>query len=451
MSGRRTFHFGAAALALFLAAGGNAFAQTSARPYRSLFGGSSSGTDPDGDWLMLTATEAYDQNVLGDVNAPVQQVLQKGGDFTEVNAEMNYRAASRRVQFASTAGTTFRYYRSEAQFLGVGHHVGAGATINLSPSTILSLNQTAAYSPSYLYGLFTNIAAPELGHTNVGTNYAVTDSASYNYDTRVTLIEQVGARNSVALHVGGRYTDFVHSGQATDTTGQSSPGATVFRDLLSYEAGGTFSRGLTRDLHLDFGYTFRRTEYFDGSFPTEHDVNAGIQYSRPLSRTRRTTLRVSTGSVMLHAPAPGDAPGVLRPQYGMTAEAALTSQFGRTWQAEGGYRRGVSYIEGIQTPVLTDGLTTSVSGLLTPRINLLITGAYSVGQPTIANASHGLTTYTADARTSFALNRTWAFFAEYLYYFYDFSAGIVPVGAPPHVARNSARAGLMLWVPMRHR
>jgi hypothetical protein len=428
---------------LLLVCASSAFAQSSPRPYRSLFGGSSSGADRDTDWFMLTTTEAYDQNVLGDVNAPVQQVLQKGGEYTEVNAEMNYRADGRRVQFASAGGTTFRYYRDQNQFLGVGHHAGAGATINFSPSTILSLNQTAAYSPSYLYGLFTNIAGPELGRVNVGTNYAVTDSASYNYDTRVTLTEQMGPRNSLAVQVGGRYTDFVHSGSAV--------GGNVLRDLLSYEAGGTFSRGLSRDLHLTLGYTFRRTEYFDGSFPIEHDLNVGILYSRPLSRTRRTYLRVDTGSVMLHAPAPGDAPGVLRPQYGMTADVALTTQFGRTWQAEGGYRRGVNYIEGIRTPVLTDGLTTSVSGLLSPRVNLLVTGAYSVGQPTVADAPHGLTTYTADARTSVALNRTWACFAEYLYYYYDFSAGLVPVGAPPHVARNSVRVGLMLWVPMRQR
>ena len=89
---RRTFRCAAAALALFLAGGANTFAQTSARPYRSLFGGTSSGTDRDGDWLMVTATEAYDQNVLGDVNAPLQQVLQKGGEFSELTADMNYRA-----------------------------------------------------------------------------------------------------------------------------------------------------------------------------------------------------------------------------------------------------------------------------------------------------------------------------------------------------------------------
>jgi hypothetical protein len=371
-------------------------------------------------------------------------VFQRGGEFTELNGEMNYRATGRRLQFASTAGTTFRYYRDQEQLVGVGHHAGVGATVKLSPSASLLLNQTVAYSPSYLYGLFANIAAPQPGQVNVGSNYAVNDNASYNYGTNVAVIEQLGPRNTLTVHAGSQYADFVHSGQ-------SATGSTVLRDLLSYEAGGLFTRGLSRDLRLNVGYTFRRAEYFDGTFPTEHDVNLGFEYSRPLSRTRRTYLRVSTGSAMLHAPEPGDPAGVLRPQYRMTGEMALNSQFGRTWQAEGGYRRGVGFIEGIQTPVLTDGVTATMSGLLGPRVNLMLNGAYSVGQPTIANAAHGLTTYTADARTSFALNHTWAFFGEYLYYFYDFTAGIVPVGAPPRVARNSARVGLMMWVPMRRR
>jgi hypothetical protein len=435
---------GALAVAVWLVGAPFALAQSSPRPYRSLFGGASSGTDRDSDWLMVTMTEAYDQDVLGDVNAPIQQVFQRGGEFTELNGEMNYRATGRRLQFASTAGTTFRYYRDQEQLVGVGHHAGVGATVKLSPSASLLLNQTVAYSPSYLYGLFANIAAPQPGQVNVGSNYAVNDNASYNYGTNVAVIEQLGPRNTLTVHAGSQYADFVHSGQ-------SATGSTVLRDLLSYEAGGLFTRGLSRDLRLNVGYTFRRAEYFDGTFPTEHDVNLGFEYSRPLSRTRRTYLRVSTGSAMLHAPEPGDPAGVLRPQYRMTGEMALNSQFGRTWQAEGGYRRGVGFIEGIQTPVLTDGVTATMSGLLGPRVNLMLNGAYSVGQPTIANAAHGLTTYTADARTSFALNHTWAFFGEYLYYFYDFTAGIVPVGAPPRVARNSARVGLMMWVPMRRR
>jgi hypothetical protein len=48
-----------------------------------------------------------------------------------------------------------------------------------------------------------------------------------------------------------------------------------------------------------------------------------------------------------------------------------------------------------------------------------------------------------------ALARMWAVYVEYLYYFYDFSHGLVPLGAPARVARNSARVGLTLWLPMR--
>jgi hypothetical protein len=435
---------GAVVWAMLLALAPAALAQTSPRPYRSLFGGASSGTERETNWFMLTATEAYDQNVLGELNQPLQPVFQKGGPFTELTGEMNYRATTSRLQLSTTGAANFRYYPSQDQLVGVGHHVGLGATIKLSPSTSFTVNQTAAYSPSYLYRLFTDIAAPQLGQVSVGSNYAVNDVASYNYGTNVSVTSQVAPRTTLVVHAGGQYTDFVHAAQSSTSAG-------LFRNLFMYEAGAVLVRGITRDLRFTAGYNFRRAEYLDGTFPSEHDVNIGFEYQHLLSRTRRTALRVNSGSVMLDAPAPGDSVAVLRSQYRMTGDVALQSQFGRTWQVEGGYRRGVSFIEGIQTPVLTDGVTSTASGMLSPRINLLTTAAYSVGQPTISNTAHGITTYTADARTTFAIRHTWAFFAEYLYYFYDFSSGIVPIGAPPRVGRNSVRAGLMLWAPMRHR
>ena len=142
--------------------------------------------------------------------------------------------------------------------------------------------------------------------------------------------------------------------------------------------------------------------------------------------------------MLLHAPALGDPIGILRPQYRLSGDVALSRQFGRTWQAQGGYRRGVGFIEGLSTPVLTDGITATTTGLLTPRTNLLLTAAYSVGQPTVRNVAHGLTTYTADARTSVAINRTWACFVEYLYYFYDFSSEAVCRRARRRASRGTA-------------
>src|SRR5437763_16019762 len=105
----RSARSAALAIVLSLVLAQHARAQSSPRPYRSLFGGASSGTDPNSNWFMLTTSEAYDQDVLGDVNAPIQRVFQKGGEFTELTGEINYRATVRRVQFASTAGTKFRY------------------------------------------------------------------------------------------------------------------------------------------------------------------------------------------------------------------------------------------------------------------------------------------------------------------------------------------------------
>ncbi len=434
----------AIAAALVLSWPSSAFAQVSQRPYKSLFGGSASGTDRNEDWVMFTVTQAYDQDVLGDIGQPLQKALEQGGFYTELNGETNYRVTGRRVELSLNGGTTFRYYRDEDAVVGVGHHGGMGATFHLSPATSLLVSQTIAYSPSYLYGLFADVMAPQPGLAKVSTNYAVNDYSSYNYGTNVMLIQHLGPRSTLSVHGSEAYTDF-------STSVPLLPGATALRNLLSYEAGGTFTEGLSRNVRMIVGYTFRRAEYFDGTFPTAHDLNLGVEYDRPLSKTRRTYLRFNTGSVALQAPAPGESSAVLRQQYRLSGNVALSTQFGRTWQADGGYNRGVGFIDGLSTPVLTDGVTAAMSGLLNARTSLLLTGAYSVGQPTIASTTHGFTTYTANARTSFAVSRKWALFVEYLYYYYDFSAGVVPVGAPPQVSRNSGRVGLSLWLPLKGR
>ena len=63
--------------------------------------------------------------------------------------------------------------------------------------------------------------------------------------------------------------------------------------------------------------------------------------------------------------------------------------------------------------------------------------------------SSDFTTYTGDARVTFAISKMWATSVEYLYYLYDFtrSVQLVP-GLSPYQRRNSARVGLTLWLPL---
>lgn len=435
---------GLLALAVLLGCVPPAFAQAEGRSYQGLFSGASAGTDRAPASLQVTVAEAYDQDVLGAAGS-VPIALEPNRLFTQLTADLSYRVAGRNVQFASTAGANFRYYSEQDQVVGVGHHVGAGLSANLSRTTSLTLNQTVAYAPSYLYRLFASVAPPEPGQTNVASNYAVNDNPSYSYATDMSVMQKMGQRNRLSIAMGGHYTDYLGAPTA-------AVGGVPLRDLLSYETGATFIRDV-RNGHLNVGYAFRRAQYATTS-PTEHDLNIGFDYDRPLSRTRRTHLRFNVGSIMLQAQAPGAVSANLQQRYQFAADMALSRQFGRTWQATGAYRRSVGFIEGFSTPVLTNGLTTSTTGLVGQRVDLLLTGAYTAGASTSASApgSGAFTSYTGSVRARVALTSLLAIYSEYLYYFYDFSHGsLLTLGAPPKMSRNSAHLGLTVNLPMGHR
>jgi hypothetical protein len=423
----------------------HALAQTIDRSYRGLFGAASAGADRDRAALQVTIAEALDQDTPAGGAIPVPTAPQTNRLFTRLTADLSVRAGGD-VQVAATAGGSFRYYSELDQVTGVGHHAGVGVSTNASRTTSLVVNQTVAYSPSYLYRLFASVAAPEPGQATVESNYGVNDSPSYSYNTSIGVTQRMGRRNRLSVTLGGHYTDYV---MGAAVAGAGEP----LRDLLSYETGATFTRDVNHS-HFNVGYVFKRAQYF-GALATEHDLNIGFDYDRPLSRTRRTHLKFKVGSIMLKADAPGALPGDLgnqRPQIQFAGDMSLSRQFGRTWQATGAYVRSVGFIEGLSSPVLTDAATFNTTGLVSPRVDLVLTGAYSVGKPTSGSASRSFTSYTGNVRARVALTSLLAVYSEYLYYFYDFTHSILlPAGVPPKMSRNSAHLGLTLHIPMGRR
>jgi hypothetical protein len=406
---------------------------------RGVFGGAA-GRNDQSSALSLSVAEAYDSNVLGDQGGPTQSVLQQSGFYSELNARFTWRAGKQKLQFATTAGTDFRYYNSAHEVLGIGHFGNAGLTYHSSESTTIAVDGGVAYAPSYLYRLFNTLAPPTLGEANIGGAYAVLDNPSFRYDARGSVTKKISSRNTLTFRTGGSYTDFLHNDVLY--------GGLPQRDLATFEATAQFGRIINRDLSLNAGYTYRRAEYYTGAFPTEHDISFGGDYTRFLSKTRRTHLKFNVSTAMLEAAAPGDPLAVLRQQQQLAADVSFSRQFARTWQAQGGYNRSFGFIEGLTTPVFSDGVNLSTSGLLSRRVDLLASAAYAVGAPVVLEQSRGFTTYTADIRTRMALNETYALYVEYLYYFYDFSRTLVPVGFPPQMARNSIRVGITMWFPV---
>ena len=94
-------------------------------------------------------------------------------------------------------------------------------------------------------------------------------------------------------------------------------------------------------------------------------------------------------------------------------------QFRRVGSA-GIYRRVSSFVPGLAQPVFTDGVTADVIALVTRRLDVALSGGYSQGASALVQDALHFETYRASVRLQFAVAKSAAIHAEYLYYFYDF-------------------------------
>jgi hypothetical protein len=418
-----------------------ALAQTaSGRPYRGVFGGGQEGRE-SGQTLDVVATliQAYDDNLFADGSRVGQAGIVHGGFFTFVGADAAYNRRGERVQFGFTGRSAVRYFNEAGIFASVGHSVAAGLGAELSRRWRLSLNQTAAYSPSYLQELFaaTITDTPLVPATGTAVEYITNDSESYSYATNAALTRTLGPRSSLRFAADYRFVDFVGGTQARG-------------DLTTYGGRAHFSRNTTRNTNLRAGYRYRATEYaqIGAGVTVEHGVDVGVDYARPLSATRRATFAFQLGSAVIDVPAGGIGGRPAGQYYRLTGDAKATYQINRTWEARAAYRRGFEYVAEFPDPVFSDAVSGYAGGALSRRFHLSLSGGYSSGRPTAFRATRTFDTYTGTVRLQHATGRRIATMAEYVYYYYDFrQSGVVPLGMPPFLQRNSIRVGAILWIP----
>jgi hypothetical protein len=276
-------------------------------------------------------------------------------------------------------------------------------------------------------------------------NYAVNDVASYSYGTTTAFSHGLTRRGTLQVSADVAKTDFVHhiEGRA---------------DMLAYGVRVEFLRNVQRRTAARFAYHFRGGDsgFALGASTVEHGVEVGFQTERLLSATRRATFSITLGPSMVKVPAVAFGALDSTPRltdaelYRVSGSAVASYQFGRTWQARASYSRGLEYVPGLRTPVLMGGVSTSVDGFLSRRVDVSLSGNYSDGSSAVRAAS-GYTTYTGNARLRVAVTRNWAVYSEYLYYYYDFSGTALLPGLPPRLERNGARVGLTLWMPVIER
>ena len=152
--------------------------------------------------------QGLDSAVPPDVNSRLSRGLDTGGLSTIVQASSDYAHIGRRLQLTGDASTAFKYYRTQDRLDAVSHRLALGAGIKV-PDGTLRLEQTAAYSPSYLYQLFPTISSPELGESiPANPEYQIEDTESYSYTTDAALM--LGSARGTLVTASGGFdrTDF---------------------------------------------------------------------------------------------------------------------------------------------------------------------------------------------------------------------------------------------------
>lgn len=397
------------------------------RPYRGVFGGDD-GVPRPGQSLALdwSVAGAYDDNATSEIVGFTDPRYYVQGRFGTGAAALSYGARGESSVFTATGVAGGRYYPELSElssYEGAGH-VGFSTALGRRVSVNAAGNM--AYRPYYQFDFLTNLlpgVAPPPGIDGA----ALVTRSSYDYDGRVDMRADVGARSSLTGEYSYRRTQFADSPEA-------------FRWQL---ANARFSHNVSRDAAIRVGYGYGQSQNSLGQTGPEqvyHNIELGVDYRRALSFSRRTSVTFATGSSLFNQDGGR--------YFHVLADAALVREIGRTWTARAAYHRGVQFIPGFSDPLFADTFQSSIGGLITRRLSALAGGGYSAGQLG-TNPADDYGTWTGSADLQFALNRVLALSAEYSYYNYQFADTVdLLAGVPGRLDRHGFRLGLKGWLPL---
>ena len=397
---------------LVFAAAGEAAAQTAARPAPH------APAQTVGMTVNVSAAAADNTDLFGDGRT-------FAGTETDADTQLAYERRAGTLALGISGRSVVRYEPS-----------GGGVTTTRQQGTVdVSMNgdrtqfhatQSASYSPFYQFGFVGAEPASTLAETSQShADFANARLAAYGSTTTVDMRRAVGRRSSLAFTYDLHRTTF------------SQPGF----DLTSQNAGFSFSHRLSRYLstRTGYGYRFAESAAAPGDAMRIHNIDLGLDYSRALSFSRRTTFTFGSGSAVM--------PDRERVAVTLTGAAALTRQFGRTWSARLSGNRSVQALEGFSRPVIMNTITGTVGGGLGRRASMSTSIGLSGGTVGVASGSM-FGAITGGVGIHVTVTRRLALDGQYFYYGHRFDPDVVfGPGFAAQTRRHGVRAGLT-WRPL---
>jgi len=420
----------------------SAFAQVGNRPERPDRGLYKNRPTGSGDLLDVNGSAGigWDNNLLltvpgiSDPRVPAEAGLiglfTGGASFTRTRERSNFNAST-----ASAA----RYYPGQGIDRISGYNASVGGAMSPSDRTGFWANQLVSYEPFTFSSIFPQTYAPVFEPGGVPPAEAVAPSLDQaalaqqylSYQTNAGLYRRMSQRTtfSAGYHFLQGDSAYVHD---------------KFTNQGAY-AGLRYSA--TRNLGFRAGYGYQQGSYLAGTSPIRtHNIDAGVDYNRALSFSRRTTFSFSTGtSAMTDG---------FTTHYQVVGGARLNHEMGRTWNASLSYDRSFQFVQSLLQPVFYDSANAGVGGLINRRLRADIGARASIGSVGLGDhtADNGFDTYEGFASLSFALSRFAELGANYTIYRYRFGSSVVlPIGVAHDVERQSVGVHVSVWAPLYNR
>ena len=326
---------------------------------------------------------------------------QVGHRSTLFSPSVDYVRHRRRLQLFARASTFFRYASDVDEVAVVNRNAEVGAAIRVSSRSKLTVTQKASYSPPYLYELFPTAAPLPLGEAIPLSSAYRTESTQY--------------RTSIVFAAGSPRTTQVTTTADYETTAFDRRIAS-FGNLTTYRVGGKVSHALSRRGGVAVGYQYQTGDFALNESTKEHRATISVDYSPPLSATRRATFRLDLSPSVIESPS--EAGSVSRYSH-LQGEATVSYPFRPKWRTEASYRRDVQYVAGLNEPVLSSGSRIQVNGSVGRRVGVTAFVGRAHGTSAIATSREDLSTSTGDVRITYSLTHSLTFLAEYLYSTFD--------------------------------
>jgi hypothetical protein len=387
----------------------------------------------DRDWFIVggSAAGAVDSSIPPEFQdfLPVSNVPTTGGPSTMLLGAADYAHHFRGLQIAATGFGAYRYDRALNRFATMGQSGGFGAVIQLPAKANVRVDQSIAYSPSYLYQLYPGQPLALGQAIPVAPDYQVVDTDSVSYRSNATF--------SMTVQRGTRIT----ASAAYDRTDFRGPLAQQPQTDVRSLTGGVF-QNLPSNVQISAEYLYRQGDYQIGT-TTEYGVTLGAEYYRAVSRSRRITFRGHITPTVLTTDQIGLPVDMSRTST-LQGEVSVDYEFQPGWRASGTWQRQVNYIAVIPSPLLANAGRASVTGLITRRLDLMVAVGYAKGE-TVTQLSQ-IDSGSTNVRMRYAFSRSVALYGEYVQFnYYLVNLGGLGSFLPGVFHEHGLRVGAMFW------